>query len=215
MAPAPRYILAMTHAQLTPELIVDLLFEPRPTPEICATHKLAITELLEIVRSDQYERIHHELTEIDRARAPALRRKLMWTLEHIATQPAESRTHAETIRKATALLLRLTNPDPHDAQPTDAPAPAPETPDPPPANFDEPDLPDDTTPSPSPPASTRSRADTRTRGKAAQRGRLTTPITPRSLTAAAGRPISVRHLTPTTVHPRPPPQTPPTPGATV
>ena len=115
----------MEHAQLTPELIVDLLFEPKPTLEICARHDLSLHQLAEILDSDEYHRLEADLTRIQHRRAPALRRRTLAALEHIANQTPTSPTHAETIRKAAAQLLRVTNAPPQDP------------------NDDTPDTPDD------------------------------------------------------------------------
>jgi len=106
----------MEHTQLTPELIVDLLFEPKPTLTICGDHNLSIHQLAQILDSHEYRQLEADMARIQHRRAPALRRRLLTTLEDIATQTPSSPTHAETIRKAAAQLLRLTEPPKQDAQ---------------------------------------------------------------------------------------------------
>ena len=115
----------MTHTQLTQELIVDLLIEPKPTHTICAQHNLTLHELAEILESDAYQQLESDLTRIERNRAPALRRKLIASLETIANQTPTSPTHTEIIRKATTQLLRLLNtrePDSHPQNETETEA---------------------------------------------------------------------------------------------
>lgn len=106
----------MEHAQLTPDIIHDLIIEPLPTLDICLKHQLSIDQLHALVTSEQFKQIADQLTEIDHARAPFTRARMLRVLERIADLEPQSPTHTETIRKAAAQLLRLTEKRDQDAQ---------------------------------------------------------------------------------------------------
>lgn len=98
----------MKHTQLTAELVHDLVFEPLPTLDICAKHELNLTQLRQLLESDEFTAILIELDTIDRLRTPVFRRRAINTLEAIMLQQPTGPTHAETIRKAAAHYLRST-----------------------------------------------------------------------------------------------------------
>lgn len=98
----------MEHAQLTTELIHDLIVEPIPTLDICAKHELNLTQLRAILESDEFARMIAELEAIDRLRTPVFRHRAINALESIMLQQPTGSIHAETIRKAAALYLRTT-----------------------------------------------------------------------------------------------------------
>ncbi|MHA7812511.1 MAG: hypothetical protein ACX94C_03830 [Phycisphaerales bacterium] len=96
----------MTHTQLTTELVHDLVVEPIPTLDICAKHELNLTQLRQLLESEEFAAIITELETIDRLRKPIFRRRATSTLEAIMLQQPTGPTHAETVRKAAALYLR-------------------------------------------------------------------------------------------------------------
>lgn len=98
----------MEHAQLTTELIHDLIVEPIPTLDICAKHELNLTQLRTILESDEFAGMLAELQAINRLRIPVFRHRAINALESIMLQQPTGSTHAETIRKAAALYLRTT-----------------------------------------------------------------------------------------------------------
>lgn len=100
----------MTHTQLTTELVHDLVVEPIPTLDICAKHELNLTQLRQLLESEEFAAIITELETIDRLRTPIFRRRATSTLEAIMLQQPTGPTHAETVRKAAALYLRSTAP---------------------------------------------------------------------------------------------------------
>tara|TARA_E500000318_G_scaffold12972_3_gene11968 strand:+ start:35810 stop:36367 length:558 start_codon:yes stop_codon:yes gene_type:complete len=106
----------MEHAQLTPDIIHDLIIEPLPTLDICRKHQLSVDQLHALVTSDQFKQLADQLTDIDQARAPFTRARMLDILNGIAQLEPQSPTHTETIRKAAAQLLRLTEPREHNAQ---------------------------------------------------------------------------------------------------
>lgn len=156
--------------QLTAELVHDLIVEPIPTLDICTKHELNLTQLRELVESDDFAAIVTELDTIDRLRTPVFRRRAINTLEAIMLQQPSGPAHAESIRKAAAHYLRITapaepltqdhgpepgpgpnqDPDP-DPDPDPAPSQQPDHPSSPPSN----DLPQDQAiPHPTPASST-------------------------------------------------------------
>ena len=109
----------MTHTQLTTELVHDLVVEPIPTLDICAKHELNLTQLRQLLESQEFTAIIAELETIDRLRTPIFRRRATSTLETIMLQQPTGPTHAETVRKAAALYLRSTAPiEPTPTEPT-------------------------------------------------------------------------------------------------
>tara|TARA_E500000318_G_scaffold14854_2_gene14721 strand:+ start:116555 stop:117118 length:564 start_codon:yes stop_codon:yes gene_type:complete len=96
--------------QLTAELVHDLIVEPIPTLDICARHEINLTQLRELVESDEFAAIVSELNTIDRLRTPIFRRRAINTLEAIMLQQPSGPAHAESIRKAAAHYLRITAP---------------------------------------------------------------------------------------------------------
>ncbi|MEZ6163868.1 MAG: hypothetical protein R3B67_05465 [Phycisphaerales bacterium] len=118
----------MTHAQLTAELVHDLIVEPLPTLDICAKHELNLTQLRQLLESDEFTAIISELDTIDRLRTPVFRRRAINTLETIMLQQPTTPTHAETIRKAAAHYLRSTaSTESTPSEPQAAPDPHPES----------------------------------------------------------------------------------------
>ncbi len=117
----------MTHTQLTTELVHDLVVEPIPTLDICAKHELNLTQLRQLLESEEFAAIITELETIDRLRTPIFRRRATSTLEAIMLQQPTGPTHAETVRKAAALYLRSTAPiEPTLTEPEDESTPQPE-----------------------------------------------------------------------------------------
>lgn len=118
----------MEHAQLTPDIIHDLIIEPLAALDICLKHQLSIDQLHALVTSEQFKQLADQLTEIDQARAPFTRARMLKVLERIADLEPQSPTYTETIRKAAAQLLRLTEPREHNTQaPDETQSPPPET----------------------------------------------------------------------------------------
>lgn len=118
----------MEHAQLTPDIINDLIIEPLPTLDICLKHQLSVEQLHTLVTSDEFKQLADQLNEINQARAHFTRARMLEILNRIANLEPQSPTHTETIRKAAAQLLRLTQPREHDAQaPEDTQSPPTET----------------------------------------------------------------------------------------
>jgi len=109
----------MEHAQLTPDIIHDLIIEPLPTLDICRKHQLSVDQLHTLVTSEEFKQLADQLTDIDQARAPFTRARMLDILNGIAQLEPQSPTHTETIRKAAAQLLRLTEPREHNAQTQD------------------------------------------------------------------------------------------------
>lgn len=118
----------MQHPQLTPDIIHDLIIEPLPTLDICLKHQLSVDQLHALVTSEQFKQLAEQLTDIDQARAPFTRARMLRVLERIAQLEPQSPTHTETIRKAAAQLLRLTEPREHNAQTQDESEPQPQDP---------------------------------------------------------------------------------------
>ncbi|MBO6740548.1 MAG: hypothetical protein JJ916_11880 [Phycisphaerales bacterium] len=117
----------MTHTQLTTELVHDLVVEPIPTLDICAKHELNLTQLRQLLESEEFAAIVTELDTIDRLRTPIFRRRATNTLEAIMLQQPTGPTHAETVRKAAALYLRSTaHIEPRPTQPEYESTPEPE-----------------------------------------------------------------------------------------
>ncbi len=117
--------------QLTAELVHDLIVEPIPTLDICAKHELNLTQLRELVESEEFAAIVTELDTIDRLRTPVFRRRAINTLEAIMLQQPSGPAHAESIRKAAAHYLRITSPaeppsQEHAPEPDPAPDPSPQ-----------------------------------------------------------------------------------------
>lgn len=131
--------------QLTAELVHDLIVEPITTLDICAKHELNLTQLRELVESEEFAAIVTELDTIDRLRTPVFRRRAINTLEAIMLQQPSGPSHAESIRKAAAHYLRITAPTEPPSQ-EHAPEPDP-APDPNP----DPNLDTDPSPQPNPP----------------------------------------------------------------
>lgn len=123
----------MTHSQLTTELVHDLVVEPIPTLDICAKHELNLTQLRQLLESQEFAAIITELETIDRLRTPIFRRRATSTLEAIMLQQPTGPTHAETVRKAAAFYLRSTSPiEPNPTEPENETTSQPE-PDPAPS----------------------------------------------------------------------------------
>lgn len=117
----------MTHSQLTTELVHDLVVEPIPTLDICAKHELNLTQLRQLLESEEFAAIITELETIVRLRTPIFRRRATSTLEAIMLQQPTGPTHAETVRKAAAFYLRSTAPiEPTLTEPEDESTPQPE-----------------------------------------------------------------------------------------
>jgi outer membrane biosynthesis protein TonB len=142
----------MTHAQITNELLHDLIAEPISVIELCTRHALTVDELHAIITSPAFTRLAEMIRAIQQARESFTRARLAQVLERIALTEPTSPSHTETIRKAAAHLDRqLTKPTTEtqdqpppesDSDPTPDPTPDPDPdtePDPSPdADHDEP-----------------------------------------------------------------------------
>ncbi|MHA7814768.1 MAG: hypothetical protein ACX94C_15405 [Phycisphaerales bacterium] len=106
----------MHHAQLTPDIIHDLIIEPLPTLDICLKHQLSVEQLHTLVTSDEFKELADQLNEINHVRAPFIRARMLEVLNRIANLAPQSPTHTETIRKAAAQLLRITEPPKQGAE---------------------------------------------------------------------------------------------------
>ena len=118
----------MQHTQLTPDIIHDLIIEPLPTLDICRKHQLSVDQLHALVHSQEFTRLADQLAEINTARAPFTRARMFDILNGIAELEPQSPTHTETIRKAAAQLLRLTEPREQQSQAQDETEPQPQDP---------------------------------------------------------------------------------------
>ncbi len=95
---------------LTPALFADLL-DPSKSPfDLCHTHNLALDQLHAVTTGAHFracvrmlEEIHAERTAAQR---PQRERLALDALDRIANQIPATNTHAETVRRAAAALLR-------------------------------------------------------------------------------------------------------------
>ncbi|MCR9075330.1 MAG: hypothetical protein NXI07_04755 [bacterium] len=118
----------MTHAQITNELLHDLIAEPISVIELCTRHALTVDELHAIITSPAFTRLAEMLRAIQQAREAFTRARLAQVLERIALTEPTSPSHTETIRKAAAHLdrqLAKSTTEPHDQPPPD-PEPDPD-----------------------------------------------------------------------------------------
>ncbi|MHA7814666.1 MAG: hypothetical protein ACX94C_14880 [Phycisphaerales bacterium] len=143
----------MTHAQITNELLHDLIAEPISVIELCTRHALSVEQLHAIITSPAFTRLAEMIRTIQQARESFTRARLAQVLERIALTDPTSPSHTETIRKAAAHLdrqLAKSTTEPHDQPP----------PDPDPGPDPDQDEPDTTTPqhTPAPEANTQQQA---------------------------------------------------------
>ncbi len=96
----------MTHAQITNELLHDLIAEPISVIELCTRHALTVDELHAIITSPAFTRLAEMIRAIQQARETFTRARLAQVLERIALTEPTSPSHTETIRKAAAHLDR-------------------------------------------------------------------------------------------------------------
>lgn len=95
---------------LTPALFADLL-DPSKSPfDLCHTHNLALDQLHAVTTGAHFRASVRMLEEIHAERAAAQRpqreRLALDALDRIANQIPATNTHAETVRRAAAALLR-------------------------------------------------------------------------------------------------------------
>ncbi|MFG0314443.1 MAG: hypothetical protein ACF8LL_09695 [Phycisphaerales bacterium] len=134
----------MTHAQITNELLHDLIAEPISVIELCTRHALTVDELHAIITSPAFTRLAEMIRAIQQARETFTRARLAQVLERIALTEPTSPSHTETIRKAAAHLdrqLAKSSTEPQDQLPpeTDPEPDSDPTPDPTPGpNHDDP-----------------------------------------------------------------------------
>tara|TARA_A100000171_G_scaffold13391_1_gene11504 strand:- start:2248 stop:2751 length:504 start_codon:yes stop_codon:yes gene_type:complete len=120
----------MTHAQITNELLHDLIAEPISVIELCTRYALTIDELHDIITSPAFTRLAEMIRAIQQARESFTRARLAQVLERIALTEPTSPAHTETIRKAAAHLdrqLTKSTTEPQDQPPPDPnPNPGPD-----------------------------------------------------------------------------------------
>jgi len=96
--------------ELTHELFADLLDHTLTTFHICHKHNLAIDQLEAVADSPAFQSAARALERIHDARAaamlPELRTRALTQLAHIIDQTPTTPTHTETVRRATATVLR-------------------------------------------------------------------------------------------------------------
>ncbi len=96
--------------ELTHELFADLLDHTLTTFQICHKHNLAIDQLEAVADSPAFQSAARALEHIHDARAaamlPELRTRALTQLAHIIDQTPTTPTHTETVRRATATVLR-------------------------------------------------------------------------------------------------------------
>ncbi len=95
---------------LTPALFADLL-DPSKSPfDVCHAHNLALDQLHAVIFGQHFRACVAMLDEIHAARIAAQRpqreRLALDALDRIANQTPATNTHAETVRRAAAALLR-------------------------------------------------------------------------------------------------------------
>ena len=116
----------MTHAQITNELLHDLIAEPISVIELCTRHALTIDELHAIIISPAFTRLAEMIRAIQQARETFTRARLAQVLERIALTEPTTPSHAETIRKAAAHLDRQLTKSTAETQPQSPPNPDPD-----------------------------------------------------------------------------------------
>ena len=128
----------MTHAQITNELLHDLIAEPISVIELCTRYALTIDELHDIITSPAFTRLAEMIRAIQQARESFTRARLAQVLERIALTEPTSPAHTETIRKAAAHLDRQLAKSTSETQDQPPPDPNP-NPDPGPHPKPDPD----------------------------------------------------------------------------
>ena len=132
----------MTHAQITNELLHDLIAEPISVIELCTRHALTVDELHAIITSPAFTRLAEMIRAIQQERETFTRARLAQVLERIALTEPTSPSHTETIRKAAAHLDRQLSKPTTESQdhprPDPDPNPHPEPDTSPDADHDEP-----------------------------------------------------------------------------
>ncbi len=111
--------------QLTEPLLDDLLDPSMTPPQICQSHNLNLTQLLDLIESDQYKQTIHTIERINTARQSTIHSNLqtqsLAVLRDIATgaltaveeHPKRTASLLETARKATASLNKKSSTKPN------------------------------------------------------------------------------------------------------